>query len=89
MSKRKAKKVTFWLAYKKPIIITVAASVVIYIIVYLAFRWNGILPAGTDLEKSDWLSFLGAYLSFVGTVIVSMIAIFQMLYLSKSHIGGI
>lgn len=83
MSKRKAKKVTFWLAYKKPIIITVAASVVIYIIVYLAFRWNGILPAGTDLEKSDWLSFLGAYLSFVGTVIVSMIAIFQSRYYSE------
>ena len=79
MSKRKAKKVTFWSAYKKPIIITVAASAVIYIIVYLAFRWNGILPTGIDLEKSDWLSFLGAYLSFVGTVIVSMIAIFQIL----------
>lgn len=51
MSKRKAKKVTFWSAYKKPIIITVAASAVIYIIVYLAFRWNGILPTGIDLEK--------------------------------------
>ncbi len=83
MSKRKAKKVTFWSAYKKPIIITVAASAVIYIIVYLAFRWNGILPTGIDLEKSDWLSFLGAYLSFVGTVIVSMIAIFQSRYYSE------
>ena len=36
-----------------------------------------------SLEKSDWLSFLGAYLSFIGTVIVSLIAIFQSIYYSE------
>ena len=44
---------------------------------------NGIFPVGTGLEKSDWLSFLGAYLSFIGTVIVSLIAIFQSIYYSE------
>ena len=47
------------------------------------FRGNGIFPVGADLEKSDWLSFLGAYLSFIGTVIVSMIAIFHSRYYSE------
>ena len=47
------------------------------------FRGNGFVPVGADLEKSDWLSFLGAYLSFIGTVIVSMIAIFQSRYYNE------
>ena len=54
-----------------------------YVIIYLVFKENGIFPVGTGLEKSDWLSFLGAYLSFIGTVIVSLIAIFQSIYYSE------
>ena len=83
MSKPKSKKTTFWSKYKTHIIVLVAASVIVYILIYLVFRGNGIFPVGANLEKSDWLSFLGAYLSFIGTVIVSMIAIFQSRYYSE------
>lgn len=74
MSKQKRKKLTFWSKYKMPIIAIVAFSAIVYVIIYLVFKENGIFPVGTGLEKSDWLSFLGAYLSFIGTVIVSLIA---------------
>lgn len=47
------------------------------------FIEDGIFLVGTDLEKGDWLSFLGAYLSFTGTVIVSMIAVFQSHYYNE------
>ena len=84
MSKQKrSNKPTFWSRYKKPIIVIVVAFAIAYILIYLVFKGNGILTAGTDLEKSDWLSFLGAYLSFIGTVIVSMIAIYQSRYYSE------
>lgn len=48
-----------------------------YGIIYLCFFSNGVIPTGVDLDKKDWLSFLGAYLSFAGTVGVSLIAILQ------------
>ncbi len=83
MGKQKSKKPTFWSKYKVPIVMIVAASAIIYFLIYLVFKGNGIFLAGTDLEKSDWLSFLGAYLSFIGTIIVSMIAIFQSRYYSE------
>lgn len=83
MSKQKSKKPTFWSRYKTHIIVIVAAAAIVYFLIYLVFRGNGIFPVGADLEKSDWLSFLGAYLSFIGTVIVSMIAIFQSRYYSE------
>ena len=83
MSKQKRKKLTFWSKYKMPIIAIVAFSAIVYVIIYLVFKENGIFPVGTGLEKSDWLSFLGAYLSFIGTVIVSLIAIFQSIYYSE------
>ena len=83
MSKQKSKKLTFWSKYKMPIIAIVAFSAIAYVIIYFVFKGNGIFPVGTGLEKSDWLSFLGAYLSFIGTVIVSLIAIFQSIYYSE------
>ena len=61
MSKQKRKKLTFWSKYKMPIIAIVAFSAIVYVIIYLVFKENGIFPVGTGLEKSDWLSFLGAY----------------------------
>lgn len=87
MSKQKRKKLTFWSKYKMPIIAIVAFSAIVYVIIYLVFKENGIFPVGTGLEKSDWLSFLGAYLSFIGTVIVSLIAIFQSIYYNGSKIS--
>lgn len=51
--------------------------VVCYVLVYLCFKDNSGIPAGDDLEKRDWLSFLGAYLSFAGTLIVSLVALLE------------
>jgi len=85
MHKQKNKEPTFWSKYKIHITVLVAASVIVYSLIYLVFRGNGIFPVGADLEKNDWLSFLGAYLSFIGTVIISMIAIFQNRYYSESN----
>lgn len=85
MHKQKNKKPTFWSKYKIHITVLVAASVIVYFLIYLVFRGNGIFPFGADLGKNDWLSFLGAYLSFIGTVIISMIAIFQSRYYSESN----
>lgn len=55
----------------------ILVAVLAYIGIYAAFRGNGIFSAGIDLEKSDWLAFLGSYLSFAGTAVVSCIVIFQ------------
>lgn len=53
---------------------------IIYVLIYLCFKGNGFLYVGIDLEKKDWLSFFGSYLSFAGTILVSIIAIFQSHY---------
>lgn len=65
------------------IFVIIIITVILYICIYFAFKGNGIFSSGIDLKKSDWLSFLGAYLSFAGTTIVSGIAIFQTHYYTK------
>ena len=44
MSKQKRKKLTFWSKYKMPIIAIVAFSAIVYVIIYLVFKENGIFP---------------------------------------------
>lgn len=61
----------------------VVIAVLLYVIVYSCFWGDGVLSPGRELEKRDWLGFLGAYLSFVGTVAVSLIAILQSSYFNK------
>jgi hypothetical protein len=81
MSKEKKKvKKSFVGKYKWWFIGAGIALILIYVIIYLCFRGNGFLSTGIDLEKKDWLAFLGAYLSFGGTVVVSAIAILQSHY---------
>ena len=65
--------------------IVVIAVVLLYVVIYLVFKGDGFFSAGKDLAKSDWLSFLGAYISFVGTVLVSLIALFQSSYYAKTE----
>lgn len=77
------KKNNFIRQNKIPFIIFAVAVIGGYVGIYLAFRGDGFLSVGKDLTKSDWLSFLGAYLSFVGTVAVSLIALFQSSYYTK------
>lgn len=76
----KNSKKSFWQKYKWWLIIFGIILIVGYVIIYVCFKGNGFLYAGIDLEKRDWLSFLGAYLTFAGTAIVSLIAIFQSRY---------
>ena len=58
-----------------------------YVLVYLCFKDNSGIPAGDDLEKRDWLSFLGAYLSFAGTLIVSLVALLEGLFYRRRAIA--
>lgn len=52
--------------------------VVVYIAIYLFFLFvPAFLPAGEGLAKRDWLSFLGSYLSFSGTLFVCYITLLQ------------
>ena len=55
----------------------IGGLIVAYVIVYVCFRGNGFLSAGNGLEKRDWLSFLGAYFCFAGTLIISLFASLQ------------
>lgn len=47
-------------------------GIIVYVIIYLFFSVKGVIPPGDGLDKTDWLSFFGAYLSFFGTVIISL-----------------
>lgn len=58
-------------------------AVLLYITVYSCFWGDGFLSPGKELEKRDWIGFFGAYLSFIGTVAVSLIAILQSSYFNK------
>lgn len=69
--------------YIKYIIVFLIVAILIYVLIYVCFKGDGFLSAGKDLEKKDWLVFLGAYLSFIGTVAVSMVAILQSSYFNK------
>lgn len=70
-------KSTFLQQHIWKIVICVCVLIVAYILVYICFFGDGFLSTGTDLEKKDWLSFLGAYLSFAGTLLISLVAILQ------------
>lgn len=59
------------------IVVCACVLIVGYVIIYICFFGNGFLSPGSELEKKDWLSFLGAYLSFAGTLIISLVAILQ------------
>lgn len=47
------------------------------VVVYIIFSKTSMIPAGIRLTRADWLSFIGDYLSFAGTVGVSIIALWQ------------
>lgn len=63
--------------YKWWILGTFFALIIVYVLIYLCFLGNGLIPPGAELRKEDWLSFFGTYLSFAGTLLISLIAILQ------------
>ena len=86
MKKNKTRKEpTFLAKYKWLLLISAIALIAIYICVYLSFKGNGFLSAGIDLEKKDWLAFLGAYLAFAGTIIVSIVATLQTKHFAETE----
>ncbi len=58
-------------------------SIILYVGIYFLFFSKGIIPPGVELAKTDWLSFLGAYLSFYGTVVVSLTIFWHTNYVAK------
>ena len=54
------------------ILFTIIVGIAIYVCIYFFFLTKGVIPPGIGLDKPDWLSFLGSYLSFFGTVLVSL-----------------
>ena len=50
---------------------------VIFVFIYVIFAGRGFISAGINLTRKDWLAFIGSYLSFIGTVCVSLITIYQ------------
>lgn len=81
----KDKKPSFFQKYKWWFIIAAIIAIVGYIVIYLFFVGNGFLSAGIDMEKKDWLAFLGSYLTFVGTVAVSAVAALQSHYFAEQQ----
>ena len=71
---------SFIQTYKWAILVLVLLELVGFIAVYLAFAGNGFIPTGTYLEKKDWLAFAGGYLSFAGTLLISVITAMQTTY---------
>lgn len=67
----------FLFRYKWWFIICLALTVIGYIAVYFSFCGSGFISTGSNLNKSDWLSFLGGYLSFTGTIVVALVASLQ------------
>lgn len=67
---------------KSKIIVGLTISFIVFItiffIIYLIFN-------GSNLGKSDWLAFLSGYLSFVGTIIVSIISLAQTAYYERKR----
>ena len=65
------------------IVLATIIGIIVYIIIYLFFCVKGVIPSGDGLDKTDWLSFLGAYLSFFGTIIVSLTIFWHTNYVTK------
>lgn len=57
--------------------------IIFFVGIYFIFSNKGIIPSGIGLVKTDWLSFLGAYLSFYGTVVVSLTIFWHTNYVAK------
>ena len=57
--------------------------IILFVGISFLFSTKGIIPSGIGLVKTDWLSFLGAYLSFYGTVVVSLTIFWHTNYVTK------
>lgn len=81
--KRKESKNTLAKYLSARIALATIIGIIAYVIIYLFFFAKGVIPPGDGLNKTDWLSFFGAYLSFFGTVLVSLTIFWHTNYVSK------
>lgn len=65
------------------IVIITIICIMLYVGIYYFFFTKGIIPPGVGLAKTDWLSFLGAFLSFYGTIVVSLTVFWHTNYVAK------
>lgn len=70
--KKKNKKLWFY-----PFSITLLVLVLIFGGIYSVFNGDFFVSAGKNLTRKDWLAFIGNYLSFIGTVGVAVITLYQ------------
>lgn len=73
--------------YKNKVFIFLGISAFIYILIWLWFSFDGFIPNGNDLDKSDWLGFLSGFLSFIGTISLGILALIQNERLSKVNLS--
>ena len=75
--KQNKEKLNFTDAPMRYILMLAAIVIVAFGVIYYIFSQTSIIPAGLRLTRADWLSFIGDYLSFAGTAVVSIIALWQ------------
>lgn len=71
---------SFVKTYKWILLVTMLLVIVGFIVIYFIFKGKGLIPAGINLQRRDWLAFVGGYLSFAGTLCVSIITVLQTTY---------
>ncbi len=62
---------------KKYLLCLILILILSYVLIYCIFKGDGYLSTGIDLEKKDWLAFLGSYLSMAATTILGISTIIQ------------
>lgn len=69
----------------KTYFIFLLGGLALFVVTWLFFLGVGVIGVGVGLDKSDWLSFWGAFLSFIGTVFLGFVAIKQNELLHKEN----
>src|SRR5690606_8579958 len=59
------------------LITIIIGFIILYLVIYLVFIIEGPFPTGKGIRKSDWLTFISAFLSLFGTLVISFIVYFQ------------
>lgn len=69
--------------YKKLIWVIIITCILVFVFIYIAMIIDIPLRAGNGLSKSNWLMFIGGYLSFVGNIAIAGISLAQSSYHSE------
>lgn len=78
---------SFLKEYKWIFIFSIIILTVTYCLIYQYFCGNYFNSFGQGLDKKDWISFFGSYISFSGTLFISLIAVLQSDFFTKQQIA--